>query len=160
MQRSHNTVNWENNERMTRPHTPRHCYFLSRRSTVSVILLIFSCLRNVAYFWTERGFVRLSAACLSVEIYLISISPFSTFLRNQCCLISICLSLVTNLGDSLIMSRTVWRLSQYVVRFWSSWRSTHSKNRLYYKSHIETVVRACNSASVEEVATIVCFLTY
>jgi hypothetical protein len=39
----------------------------------------------------QRGLVKMSANCLSVSIYLISMSPFSTGSLRKWCLISTCL---------------------------------------------------------------------
>jgi hypothetical protein len=46
----------------------------------------------------SRGLVTMSANCLSVSMYLISISPFSTWSLRKWCLFSICLIFLCKTG--------------------------------------------------------------
>ncbi len=118
----------------------------------------FSCFMNSACFWLGRALVRPSATISVVDTYSILIFLLATSWRSQCWWISICLSLVTSLGESLIMSLTVWRLSQLTVRSWSISRSNSLKKRPYQSSQAKTWDRAKSSALVVEVVTVACFL--
>ena len=69
----------------------------------------------------SRGLVKMSANCLSVSMYLISISPFSTWSLRKWCLLSTCLIFLWKTGFlatemALVLSHMRGTLSKFTPK--------------------------------------------
>lgn len=120
--------------------------------------LKFSWFRNSTCFWDGRCFVNPSAIILFVWIHWRYISPFLTFSRNQCWLISTWRSFVWYDELGLIIRSMVCLLSHDSIRSFSGSNSIDLSNRFVQSRCFAASERATSSASVVDVVTIRCFL--